>query len=223
MSTVKTDGLTAQNLLPPSTLGFVVLAGGSSTRMGVNKALLPVSPGREETLLDHAYALGQTILERYGQDVNQLFVSGEYSKYRAIKDTTEKCGPLGGVLSVLSYQLAQTQRKLAFALFSPVDMPDLSAELLSQLVEIGIRERRVCYFREFYLPFFLPIQKDIAERLMLQIKETGREAGTFSLRSFLAANNALEIETPKDFATEFINLNTPQEFGSWRSALSLKH
>lgn len=75
----------------------VILAGGKSSRMGRDKALLPVG---EKTLLEH-------ILERFQRVYDEVLVSvNAPDRYPplgvpAVADITPGCGPLSGLQAVL--------------------------------------------------------------------------------------------------------------------------
>lgn len=69
----------------------IVLAGGRSSRMGRDKALLPWH-GR--TLLEHMRGL----LRQAG--AQRVWVSGAYPAFAGIPDRIAHCGPLGGLYSV---------------------------------------------------------------------------------------------------------------------------
>jgi molybdopterin-guanine dinucleotide biosynthesis protein A len=90
--------------------GFV-LAGGKSTRMGRDKALLELNgitlveralQSLSEVCAEVAIAGGAPELERYG---------------RVIPDVTPGCGPLGGIVAALE------QTRWEWNLFVPVDVP----------------------------------------------------------------------------------------------------
>lgn len=99
-----------------------VLAGGRSSRMGRDKALLPIGG---TTLLDriaHRVELAAgnvTIIappERYPD-----------SRFRVVADLRENCGPLGGLCRALSITGAE------WNLIVACDMPALTVEFLEQL------------------------------------------------------------------------------------------
>lgn len=108
-------------------VGFVV-AGGSSRRMGRDKALLAWG---ETTLLDHA-------LERLRSVCGSVrILSGVEARYadRDVPvdvDAVAGAGPLGGVLTGL-LQLGPS----ALGLFLAVDVPFASVPLLRRLVELA--------------------------------------------------------------------------------------
>ena len=85
----------------------VVLAGGMSRRMGVDKALLPF---QGSTLLQHQVELLRPLCSR-------VLVSGDYAGFDCVPDATERCGPLGGI-----YSIAQLHPNAAL-LVIPIDMP----------------------------------------------------------------------------------------------------
>ncbi len=115
----------------------VVLAGGRSSRMGQDKALLDYN-GRP--LLDHMIDL----LEQSG--LTDLYVSGDFEGYRCIPDKAPHEGPahaMGDVLTALNGYDG--------VLFVPVDMPLLSAEMLRLL----IKQDNGGYFMGSPLPAFV--------------------------------------------------------------------
>jgi molybdenum cofactor guanylyltransferase len=95
-----------------------VLAGGRSTRMGRDKALLHLS---EKTLIEHAVSK----LTQLTPDVYILGSRTELSPFAPlVPDLHEGCGPLGGMEAALAHSF------LDWALLVPVDMPFLPATLL---------------------------------------------------------------------------------------------
>jgi len=107
----------------------VVLAGGRSSRMGQDKALLPLRPGGP-TLLDHA-------LDKLSPLVDELLVVGHPLDHGhvgpfVIPDDQPGLGPLGGLLTAMRY--ATHDRLLVLA----VDMPKVDEALLKRLTaELG--------------------------------------------------------------------------------------
>jgi molybdenum cofactor guanylyltransferase len=103
-----------------SRAGFL-LAGGKSTRMGVDKAFLEVG-GR--TLLDRALAVMAGNCER-------VTIVGNPAKFAAhgpvLGDIFAGCGPLAGIHTALRHSAAGLNLMMA------VDMPLISTELLAFL------------------------------------------------------------------------------------------
>jgi molybdenum cofactor guanylyltransferase len=104
--------------------GFV-LAGGRSSRMGRDKALLPYG-GR--TLVEH---IATVVREAAGS----VTLIGPPPRYEAlglpvIADMVHECGPLGGILTALTVSTAPWNLVVA------CDMPSLTAESLRTLLAV---------------------------------------------------------------------------------------
>ena len=117
-------------------LGVIILAGGLSSRMGYPKALLPWVNG--ESLISHALrnaldhdakdvlisigddeALGQAIQA----NIIDTLSNEEKNKGSIVRDSVERCGPLGGLYSTLSVGKSHAYAVLA------VDMPFMDFNL----------------------------------------------------------------------------------------------
>jgi molybdopterin-guanine dinucleotide biosynthesis protein A len=95
----------------PYEIGGYVLAGGRSSRMGQDKAMLPLAG---KPLIAHAVAK----LRRLCIDVRILSDTSVLAEYAPIvPDLHPGCGPLGGI------EAALTQSAFDWNLFLPVDMP----------------------------------------------------------------------------------------------------
>ncbi len=99
-----------------------VLAGGKSSRMGEDKALL-MRNGK--TMLDHALDLVEPA-------THELMIVGDPATYghvhpNTVADIRPHCGPLGGITSVLHY--SSNDQNLIIG----CDMPNLTQELFTHL------------------------------------------------------------------------------------------
>lgn len=98
-----------------------ILAGGKSTRMGLEKAFLELG-GR--SLLVHALDLAATVADT-------TIIAGDASKFggfgAVVEDVYPGCGPLGGIHAAL--QVSRTELNLMLA----VDLPFLQAGFLQYL------------------------------------------------------------------------------------------
>lgn len=99
-------------------LAGIVLAGGLSSRMGRDKALLAWQ-GRP--LLAHM----RDLLRAAGAE--PVRISGDYPRFGGLPDRGPRCGPLGGLDTAVA-SLADGP-----AWVVPVDMPRLDVELLHRL------------------------------------------------------------------------------------------
>lgn len=129
------------NLYHASCLG-VVLAGGLSSRMGKDKALLARNSAKKETMLDYS----QQQLKKAG--LEHIVISGQQ---HGLPDKVEKLGPMGGIYSVIEHYKPQS------ILVLPVDLPLIDHHCLTQLKLTGELSQKACFFQDNYLPLYLPI------------------------------------------------------------------
>lgn len=99
----------------------VVLAGGRSSRMGQNKALLDY---HGKSLIEHMVG----ILKKSG--IEEIFISGDVEGCDCLSDQTPFEGPAEAIKSVI-------KRLSSYAgfLFVPVDMPLIKPEMLCMLLQ----------------------------------------------------------------------------------------
>ena len=181
--------------------GFV-LAGGRSTRMGTDKAAIPLN-GR--TLLEHA-------LEIVGQVAGHVLILGSkqlYGKYgAAIEDLYPGCGPLGGIHAALLN--SQTRLNLVIA----VDTPFLSAELLRYMVARAAESGAVVTTPEI-AGYTQPLCA-VYSRDFLPIAEQALKSGNYKIVPLFPAGHTCRIGEADlrrfAFTPEmFDNLNTPED------------
>lgn len=105
----------------PSGITGVVLAGGRSSRMGQNKALLAYNG---KPLIAHMLAL----LQQAG--IPRPLVSGALEGYACLPDSAPFSGPAAAMARIMA------ERPAAGYLFVPVDMPLLNPALLRRLLAL---------------------------------------------------------------------------------------
>lgn len=113
----------------------VVLAGGKSSRMGENKALMAFK-GRP--LVEHMTAL----LRQAG--CADVYISGDVPGYAGIPDAVRHDGPARAIIDLLGHFAGAHERLL----FVPVDMPLIQVNSLTRLIE----QNDNTYFKGFPLP-----------------------------------------------------------------------
>lgn len=112
--------------VPP--LGGYVLAGGRSSRMGRDKALLPLAG---KPLVERAARK----LQRLCAKVRVLSGNSELAVYAPlVRDNFADSGPLGGI------EAALLDSELAWNLILPVDMPFVPTRLLEDWIYLVLRE-----------------------------------------------------------------------------------
>ncbi|GGA65945.1 molybdenum cofactor guanylyltransferase [Edaphobacter acidisoli] len=182
---------------PPVKAAGFVLAGGRSTRMGQDKAILQLGGltlverclGKLRTVCDEvAIAGGKPELERYG---------------RVIPDEAPGCGPLGGIVAALE------QSAHEWNLFLPVDAPFVPDKCLRELLQVAAvgdwaaviarADGRLQPLCGVYSRTMLPaLRRELAE-------------GRWKVAPALELAGRVHV---MDFANVkwFANLNTPAEF-----------
>ena len=203
-----------------TTLIGLVLAGGQSRRMGQDKALMRYQ-GR--TLIDNASLLLQSA------SCDKVLISRNAPGF--LNDKIEDAGPLGGVHAVLD-ALSQSDNHTDNPyelLVLPVDMPQMTPELLRILVSRGREAEKACYVEKRFLPFYLPVTQKTKALLANYLVEQSKRR----VVGFLEILNAVslkegdlkkiarkdESDNKKRLANmsneddvEWLNVNTP---GDW--------
>ncbi|MFD3391608.1 molybdenum cofactor guanylyltransferase [Alteromonas macleodii] len=203
-----------------TTLIGLVLAGGQSRRMGQDKALMRYQ-GR--TLIDNASLLLQSA------SCDKVLISRNAPGF--LNDRIEDAGPLSGVHAVLN-ALSQSDNhngNPCELLVLPVDMPQMTPELLRILVSRGREAEKACYVEKRFLPFYLPVTQDtkalLANYLVEQSKR--RVVGFLEIlnavplkegdlkktaRKEESANKKRLANMSNEDGVEWLNVNTP---GDW--------
>ncbi len=176
----------------------LVLAGGASSRMGEDKALL--RHGQESLL-----ALAVRRLTAAGAD--PVLVSGDRPAYDCVPDQQPGLGPLGGLASVLAERPGLGGRVL---LVTAVDTPGLGAdELLALVRNLGGGEPGV-YFQNHPLPLALRVTPALQQCLGKLLAE-GRGAPVHRLAAAMGFRH-LSAEH-----ADLRNINTPQDWQAFQA------
>lgn len=183
-------------------LRAAVLAGGLSSRMGQDKALLQ---WQGQSWLQRAINL----LRQSGAEL--VYVSGRPDHPQGVADLVPHHGPPGAVYSLLSRLELEGQLDEGPLLLIPVDMPLLTLPTLQRLVAGAVAGRGVHYAGEMF-PCVLPASPMLLAHLKLLFAGTDQSpGGKRSLRALLEFTRSVVIEANGISGAEFKNLNTPQE------------
>ena len=175
----------------------LVLAGGRSTRMGRDKAMLPWH-GRP--LLDHMIGLAREA------GIDHVYVSGDRPGYRSIPDLEPGLGPLGGLASATA--ALPDGRLLVLA----VDMPRLTPGLLRALMDDDTywRAQDGCACHEGApLPMALELRGDTRAAIADCLATGGREASIRALQQRIGTH---VLATTPAIELMLANGNTPAEW-----------
>ena len=182
--------------------GFV-LAGGKSSRMGRDKALLPF---RGRTLVE---AVAEAVAEAAGR----VTLIGDPKRYAGLNlpvvaDRYPGCGPLAGIHCALA--LDQADWNLVVA----CDMPELTPSFLRSLLEAAEAARADCLIPKG--PAGLPEPLcGVYHRRSLPVIQAALERG---VRKITAGLQGLRTASPDFLETGcFRNLNTSAEWTSYKN------
>jgi molybdopterin-guanine dinucleotide biosynthesis protein A len=178
-----------------------ILAGGRSSRMGSDKALLPF---RGDTLVEHVIAQVYSV-------TSNITLVGDSQRYihfgyPVIEDSFSGCGPLAGMHAAL------TRASCEWNLILACDMPEVTAEFLALLMaraESGNADAVIPVAPEGRPePLCAAYQRRCASVIANALRN-----GVRKVTDGLAG---LEIDYwPVAHSCFFRNLNTPQEWASY--------
>ena len=188
-------------------LAGVILAGGKSSRMGKDKSLLTL-PDSQNSLLEHCHQK-LTLLSD-----NNVFISGAQHE-QGIADIIPNCGPLSGIHAVITH-IEKYHPHINELLIVPVDMPDLSLDDFTFLLNMGKKDHRLCSFENCFLPLYIPLSINVIQYLNSALMQPSSNTGIqpkqrkYSLKVMLDSLKGLQIQPLK--YTQLNNINTPQQW-----------
>jgi len=181
----------------PSHISVVILAGGQSSRMGKNKALL-MREGK--TQLQHCVDL----MTEMG--FAEVKVSGQYHGYQCVLDLHPQLGPLAGieagVLNAGSYCTG--------LLVLPVDMPLLSKEEVREL--LAQANAQGGYYDEALFPMLLALNDSLTQYLAALLQQDNPKLR--SLYQLLKHVNCKKVVANAQQFSRLANANTPEQWQS---------
>ncbi|MHB8393338.1 MAG: NTP transferase domain-containing protein [Candidatus Dormibacteria bacterium] len=205
--------------LPPVTL--LILAGGASSRMGLDKASLPFPGPEDEPMIRRPH-------DRLRPVWSECIVAGPSTfslDCRAVADVVGVPGPLGGLLAGLV--ASQSELVLATAADTPFPSCELASALILMAASRPHAEATFCLRDRRIEPLFAVYRKTAVTALT---KAAGRLSGPHGLGLREAATALAQAQVPEiDWrrwdpdAASFRGCNTPLELAeAVRSAASEK-
>ena len=181
----------------------LVLAGGRSTRMQRDKALLPYG-GR--TQLERAVELIKPFVERVYVSVRPDQVDDPLrARFAQIVDSGDTEGPIAGILA------AQSRHPEAAWLVLACDLPLLDAQTIENLLASRQPERQATAYRSSHDGLPEPLCA-IYEPSSGEAIRNHVAAGYDCPRKFLIRADTALLDQPEPGALD--NVNTPKEYGS---------
>jgi molybdenum cofactor guanylyltransferase len=178
--------------------GFV-LTGGRSSRMGRDKALLPIE--------------GSVLVERTAERVRaaagSVILIGAPERYRHLElplaaDLAENCGPIGGLYTAL------TTTRSDWNLLVACDMPGLTVGFLRELLDAARQHGSTCLVPQ--TPSGLHPLCAVYHRRAVLAVESAIEHKHFKMHDLLKVLEAQSF--PVADAAQLQNVNTPVEWAA---------
>lgn len=179
-----------------------VLAGGQSSRMGKDKALLELNG---VTLLDNAIAL----LLQSGAE--QIMVSGRPTHPLGVADLLPQGGPPAALMSLLHWLETRGQLDGGPLLLIPVDMPLLTPALLDPLWDAAGNSGNSHYQGEVF-PCIVQASPVLLGHLRQLFAEAGTPGGQRSMKAVFRFLASREVMMDPHFVHRFVNVNTPADW-----------
>ncbi|KJR99946.1 MAG: hypothetical protein VR68_07800 [Peptococcaceae bacterium BRH_c4a] len=181
----------------------IILAGGKSSRMGKNKALLEID--------------GLTLIERVAAIMSgvcsEIIIAGDSSGtlnktgYRSVPDIYPGCGPLSGIHAGLS--AARNQYSFIIA----CDMPFVDEKLMRKIIDQAEDSYEAVILKtgKFYEPLFSLYGKGYVRAAEASI-EKGVYKVTASLSLVRWKTVSVDVDEMPDLGKCLLNINTPGEY-----------
>lgn len=184
----------------------IILAGGRSSRMGEEKALLATG---EETLAGQAIKTLTPLCAEIVISTNRPDLFSSFN-YRTVTDFTANLGPLAGIASAL--EQSETDVNIVIA----VDMPGITTRFLSHLLDCFPGHRGVVAVSDKGL--IQPLCGVYSASLLPEIKEL-LKSNRLAAAAVTDLPGVLKVhimpETPGYSKEMFANLNTPEDIKRW--------
>lgn len=185
----------------------IILAGGKSSRMKINKALLPI---KNKTFIE-------TIAEKLKNSFDEIIVitndpeQYEFLPYKKHQDIIKDKGPLGGIHSGL------THAKNEYSFVTACDMPFIDGTIARNLCEMASGyDGVVPKDGEFVQPLFAVYSKTCLPYIEKCINEEQYKIITFYPYARILFPEWSGLLSSEKAAKMFFNINTPEDLKAFK-------
>ena len=175
----------------------IIFAGGKSSRMGTNKALLPF--GKEETLIAYQCTKLQNIFQQISISAKEDIFSLPCS---VITDIYRDSSPLVGIISIF-----ETMPELEEVFILSVDAPFVDEHIITPIMEANENAVDVIVAKS---PNGIQPLCGLYKRSILPFAKAQYKKGNHKLQDLLALVNTKNIVFENNLP--FSNLNHPKEY-----------
>ncbi len=175
-------------------IACVILAGGKSSRMGKDKALLPF--GGYSSLAKYQY-------EKFSKIFKSVYISAKENKFdfecNLILDRYQEYSPMHALSSI--FETIDFENIFLIS----VDMPFFSKEMVYKLKEMHTNEITCFNLNDNIEPFGAIYNNSLKNRIERFLKE-----GNYKLKNLILNSEYTTLTTSKN--TDFININYQKEY-----------
>lgn len=180
----------------------IILAGGLSSRMGRDKALIQLDK----------HLMIEKVIKLIHPFCDEIIISANKNKYhefgyQIVKDKYKKIGPLGGIITCLNK--SNTELNLIIS----CDTPNISKKtILKLLKESQNYDITLPYHNDRYDPLIAVYNRNCLEKLELMAKSSSYKLQTIinNLNS-----NAIYFDESDKIKEEFININSKKDLKTY--------
>ncbi len=201
--------------VPTARTACIILAGGRSSRMGTDKALLPLANAPHSTFLAHLATTLSSVCDELLLVARDEEQAARYkiaaADVRIVTDKVPDYGPLMGIYSGLSAIQA------AKALVIAVDMPFAQAALVSMLLaNASTAAITVPMVNNVPQVLFAVYPRSILPQIETSIAQGRRDPRSLLSSAPVQYIDEAQLRAVDPQLRSFINVNTPEE---WRESL----
>jgi len=202
--------------IKPKTIG-VLLSGGNSARMGINKLQLKL-PSNQLLIDRQIELLERVVCELILISCKSKIIlnnSKKINKYSSISDIKKLDGPTAGILSSILYLSKMLEiKKNFFVLFLPIDMPKLDVITLVHLLRpLKTNKYQAAIYKNHNLPLGIKVNDKLLEIVNTLVKNfQDKKIKNFSVWDFLQLLNYKTIKINEIDKNGLININTQEEW-----------
>ncbi len=182
-------------------IGGIILAGGKSSRMGQNKAMMKIA---DKHLIEYVY----DIINKF---TNQIIISSNNDEYsflscKTVPDLYQNIGPVAGIFSCL--KKAKYEKNIVMS----CDTPFVSEKIIKEIIQKSSNyDVTIVRNGDFIEPLIGVYNKSI-----INIFEKAILEKNYSIRRVIKQSNIniidLQEDNLVDFQKSFFNINNQKEF-----------
>ena len=174
----------------------IVLAGGLSSRMGQDKALLPTEDGN---LLQRTTRLLQRCCD-------EVWISGRHMDgVHGVLDRYPQRGPVAAIHAICEHALLNDSETFSL-IFVPVDLPHLNQSAIECLIN---EPRPLCHFAQHPLPAKVALVAEVFAAAQDVLTSASENASVNALWRRLGAH---VLPLTESVASQLVNVNTPEQW-----------